>query len=502
MAASAMELSKRSIVSSYRQLLLTICWLVVVLQVAAAKMSADEVKKHLDLGKKLLSEGDLTGALTHYHSAVEGDPTNYLTFYKRATVYLAIGRSKSALPDLDKTLELRPDFSSARLQRASVLLKRSKLDAASADYEHVLKQQPDHAEAREQLDSIAPIRNALQNAYAFKQQRDCNGVVAVLEPIIEKLPWDADIREMRADCYMEMGMYHKAISDIRVTTKLISDNTAAYFRLSKVYYSLGDLEDTLREVRECLKLDPDHKECYPFYKKVKKLNKQFTKAEELISQGQYEEAIGKLDSAMKTESSEYHYEMRVLGRKCHSYYKMHRISEAVKVCSDVLRRDPDNVNALCDRAETYILDEKFQDAINDFQAATKIEGHPQQADEGLQRAQKLLKQSQKRDYYKILGVKRSCTKGEVIKAYRRKAMKWHPDHYKGKDKKLAEKMFIDIAAAKEVLTNPEKRAKFDQGEDPLDPEQQSQQGFHGSPFGGGFPFGGDGGGGHFKFHFG
>jgi len=59
-------------------------------------------------------------------------------------------------------------------------------------------------------------------------------------------------------------------------------------------------------------------------------------------------------------------------------------------------------------------------------------------------------------------------------------------------------MFVDIAAAKEVLSDPEKRQKFDNGEDPLDPEQQ--QGGHGGPFPfqGGFPFGE---GFQFKFHF-
>lgn len=41
---------------------------------------------------------------------VEGDPLNYLSYFKRATVYLAIGRAKSALPDLDKVIELKPDF--------------------------------------------------------------------------------------------------------------------------------------------------------------------------------------------------------------------------------------------------------------------------------------------------------------------------------------------------------------------------------------------------------
>ena len=41
---------------------------------------------------------------------IEGDPMNYMTYFRRAAVYLALGRSKSALPDLDQVIELRPDF--------------------------------------------------------------------------------------------------------------------------------------------------------------------------------------------------------------------------------------------------------------------------------------------------------------------------------------------------------------------------------------------------------
>ena len=85
-----------------------------------------------------------------------------------------------------------------------------------------------------------------------------------------------------------------------------------------------------------------------------------------------------------------------------------------------------------------------------------------------------------------------------MRAYRKLAVQWHPDKHQGEDKEKAQKMFLDIAAAKEVLTDPEMRAKFDNGEDPLDPEEQAhgqnpfwQQGFN--PFGqGGF---------NFKFHF-
>ena len=41
---------------------------------------------------------------------LEGDPTNYQSYYRRATVYLAMGKSKAAVPDLDRVIELKPDF--------------------------------------------------------------------------------------------------------------------------------------------------------------------------------------------------------------------------------------------------------------------------------------------------------------------------------------------------------------------------------------------------------
>jgi DnaJ family protein C protein 3 len=77
------------------------------------------------------------------------------------------------------------------------------------------------------------------------------------------------------------------------------------------------------------------------------------------------------------------------------------------------------------------------------------------------------------------------------------------DRFDDAHKEKAQKDFMDIAAAKEVLTDPEKRQRFDNGEDPLDAEEQAQHNHHHhgfNPFGHGFnPFGG-GGSFHFKFN--
>lgn len=53
---------------------------------------------------------------------------------------------------------------------------------------------------------------------------------------------------------------------------------------------------------------------------------------------------------------------------------------------------------------------------------------------------------------------RSANKQEIIKAYRKLAQQWHPDNFQSEvEKKEAEKKFIDIASAKEVLTDPGQR---------------------------------------------
>ena len=59
----------------------------------------------------------------------------------------------------------------------------------------------------------------------------------------------------------------------RTTTKLRSDDTAGFMRLSVLHYHLGEAEESLNEVRECLRLDPDHKDCFTLYKKLKKVAK-------------------------------------------------------------------------------------------------------------------------------------------------------------------------------------------------------------------------------------
>ena len=90
----------------------------------------------------------------------------------------------------------------------------------------------------------------------------------------------------------------------------------------------------------------------------------------------------------------------------------------------------------------------------------------------------------KRDFYEILGVAKNASDEDIKKAYRKLAMKHHPDRNQGEKSKDAEAKFKEAKEAYEMLSDPDKRAAYDQyGHAGVDPNMRGGPGAGG--FGGG-----------------
>ena len=91
----------------------------------------------------------------------------------------------------------------------------------------------------------------------------------------------------------------------------------------------------------------------------------------------------------------------------------------------------------------------------------------------------------KRDYYDVLGVPKNASEEEIKKAYRKHAMKHHPDRNQGDASKVAEEKFKESKEAYEMLSDAQKRAAYDQyGHAGVDPNMRGPGGAGGEGFGG------------------
>lgn len=165
---------------------------------------------------------------------------------------------------------------------------------------------------------------------------------------------------------MGVGNTIHAISDIKSMTKLTTDNTVGFHKLALLHYQLGESEEALMEIRECLKLDPEHKDCYPFYKSLKKVAKAISAAQEAQNTQDWEECVAQAKKVLKNEPTIQRVRFHGYDKLCHCQLQGgFDLKDARKSCSDALQilEEP---RIFCDRADAYLNDEMYDEVRNDI----------------------------------------------------------------------------------------------------------------------------------------
>ncbi|PQQ21075.1 dnaJ protein P58IPK homolog [Prunus yedoensis var. nudiflora] len=416
-------------------------------------------------------------------SALDGKPGNAAELFERVSQSIKVKRYSEALNDLNAAIEADPTLSEAYYHRASVL-------------RHI---------CRKELSQLIQSQNALETALTLSESGDYAKSLEYVEKVVLVFsPACSKAKLLKVRLLLATKDYSGVIAEAGYILKEDEDNLEALLLRGRAYYYLADHDVAQRHYQKGLRLDPEHGELKKAYFGLKNLLKKTKSAEDNVNKGKLRLAVEEFKAALALDPNHLAHNPLV---------KLGRGKDALSSCNEALKIDEELLEALVQRGEAKLLTEDWEGAVEDLKSAAQRSPQDMNIREALMKAEKALKMSKRKDWYKILGVSKTASISEIKKAYKKLALQWHPDK-NVENRQEAEEKFREIAAAYEVLGDEDKRTKYDRGEDIEDMGMGGGGGGGFNPFGGGsqqytftfeggFPGGGGGGGfpGGFDFQF-
>ncbi|ETO13409.1 dnaJ like protein, partial [Reticulomyxa filosa] len=189
---------------------------------------------------------------------------------------------------------------------------------------------------------------------------------------------------------------------------------------------------------------------------------------EAYNNGNLKEAVDKYTQCVQLDPCNHAFNSVVYCNRSAVWLRQQNFKQAFEDCSLAIQFDSTNVKAYVRRSQAALELGKFVDATNDAEKACQLDKSNIDYQRHLQHCKMELKKSTRKNYYKILDVGNEIEEKELEKAFRKQAMKWHPDRFSAgteEEQKAAEEKFKEIGEAYEVLKDSKLRYKYDQGYD-------------------------------------
>lgn len=236
--------------------------------------------------KANLASGNANDALTYFDVAVSKDPHNYLTIFQRGATYLSLGKNKQASLDFDKVLTIRPDFEGALLQRAKIKSRNADWEAAKQDYLAAGKAGGTEIAQLEEAQGAASLASDAEKA------GDWEGCIGQAGAAIMVASTTLSLRQLRARCRFERGEVLEGVSDLTHVLQISPQSIDPHLQISSMlFYSIGDMDKGIEQMRKCLRSDPDSRACSKLFRREKQLDKVMKQVIALKDKRQYNSAV-------------------------------------------------------------------------------------------------------------------------------------------------------------------------------------------------------------------
>ncbi|KAI3512109.1 hypothetical protein L1887_19306 [Cichorium endivia] len=432
--------------------------------------------------------------------ALDGNTGDAAELFERASRNIEVKRYNDAINDLNAAIEADPSLSEAYWSRASVLRHLCRYKESEESYKKFLEMKPQNSVVEKELSQLHQAQSGLDTANNLFEHGDHTKALDFIDKVVLVFsPACSQAKLLKVKLLLAAKDYSGVISESGYMLKEDEDNLEALLLRGRAYYYLADHDVATRHYQKGLRLDPEHSELKKAYFGLKNLLKKTKSAEDNEKKGKLRVAVEDYKAALALDPNHHAHNVHLHFGLCRVLVKLGRGKDAIISCTEVLTIDEEHVEALVQRGEAKLLIEDWEGAVADVKIAAERSPKDMSIRQTLMKAEKALKMSQRKDWYKILGVSKTASLSEIKRAYKKLALQWHPD--KNVDnREEAENKFREIAAAYEILGDEEKRTKYDSGED-IEEGMNMGGGGGFNPFGGGGYGGGGRGGGGFTFHF-
>ena len=452
-------------------------------------------------GNALFKQNKYNEAIEYYERAIKINNTIEVLYSNKGTCEKCLKNYKQAIKDYKKALEINPKNTKNLNRLASVYIIVGNLGEAKLIQQKALNLEPNNSVYKDQMNIIAKIIEDEEKMQEKIKEQKFDDAEEICKRLIEKVPEFSDLKKH----YIKILLENVKIQD---TLAYISQKVSAedkmrdeefnYLTALTLYFD-GQY-DKAKKLLKIIKQTNNSEKIEDLIKKVNEIESVKSKANELFKQKKYEEAIEEYTKILEFDPQNKKFNSLILANRALCYQKLNKNTEALRDSNQSIKLNPYYARGYVKRGNVYMELKMYDDARADFQKAKELDPSVSGVEGFLNDANKKAEKARKRDYYAILGIDRNASEHEIKKAYKKMAMKYHPDRNSESEetKKMAEKKFIDVNDAYSVLSDPKKKSMYDQGIDPLNPEEASSGGVHFGGdasdilkmfFGGGSPFG-------------
>ncbi|XP_076950129.1 uncharacterized protein LOC143623009 isoform X2 [Bidens hawaiensis] len=483
---------------------------------ASVSIAAEEVCEKWRLrGNQAYRNGDLAKAEDYYtqglNSVSQTEKSKgclralMLCYSNRAATRISLGRMKDALKDCLMAAAIDPNFLKVQVRAAHCYLAIGEVENATVQYVKCLQSGSDVCVDRKLLvDASEGLEKAQKVTQCLKQYtelprrtpEDLECALKVLDEALQISSYSEQLLQMKADTLLMLQRYEQIIQMCEQTLSSAESDSWRTNMIVKSYFYLGKLEEAhafikkqensgqITERLESMSLES----MIPLADTISELLSRKAAGNEAYKSGKYTEAVENYTSALSCSVESRPFAAVCFCNRAAAYRALGQISDAIADCSLAIALDPTYLKAITRRASLYEMIRDYGQAAKDLRTLVSLLTSQTDKSNELRQTQNRLynieEESKKEtplNMYLILGVEPTASASEVKKAYRKAALKHHPDKVvvfrsdNGDDglwkeisenvRRDADRLFKMIGEAYAVLSNASKRSQYDMDEE-------------------------------------